>query len=64
MKKIILLLIAVATLSTGCKKDYTCICKANGNTASTSTIHATKSTATSDCNSLSSNGNGLSCSIQ
>ncbi|HTA62441.1 MAG TPA: hypothetical protein VK835_08295 [Bacteroidia bacterium] len=65
MKKVILVLVLAAGLFTSCKKDYTCVCKANsGTTASTLTIHATKSTATSDCNALSSNGNGLACAIQ
>lgn len=65
MKKITLSLVVVAALATGCKKDYTCVCKANsGTTVSTTTIHATSSTATADCNSMSSSGNGLSCAIQ
>jgi len=64
MKKLIFLSVVFATLFTSCKKDYTCVCKSNGNTVSTTTIHATKSTATSDCSALGSNGNGLSCSIQ
>ncbi|HXU27162.1 MAG TPA: hypothetical protein VN698_08010 [Bacteroidia bacterium] len=65
MKKIILSLIVVAAFATSCKKDYTCVCKSNsGTTASTITIHATKSTATADCNAYSSSGNGLSCTIQ
>jgi len=65
MKKIILSLAVVVALSTGCKKDYNCVCKSNsGTTVSTTTIHATSSTATTDCNSLSSSGNGISCAIQ
>jgi hypothetical protein len=65
MKKIIISLVVIAALSTSCKKDYTCVCKSNsGTTVSTTTIHATSSTASYDCNAMSSNGNGLSCAIQ
>ena len=52
-------------LWTSCKKDYMCVCKSNSGTiASTTTFHATKSTATANCNAMSSSGNGLSCAIQ
>ena len=65
MKKIILTLVVVAAFATSCKKDYTCVCKSNsGTTVGTTTIHATSSTAKSDCSSMSSSGNGLSCAIQ
>ena len=65
MKKIILSLVVVASFATSCTKDYTCVCKSNsGTVVSTMTIHATKSAATTSCNSYSSNGNGLACTIQ
>jgi hypothetical protein len=64
-EKIILSLVVIAALSTSCKKDYTCDCKSNsGTVSSTTTIHATKSTATANCDAMSSSGNGLSCAIQ
>ena len=65
MKKIILSLSVIAALFTSCKKDYTCVCKSNsGTVSSTTVIHATNSKATSDCNAMSSSGNGLYCAIQ
>lgn len=58
-------IIAIAALSASCKKDYACVCTSSGTTVSTTVFHATKSTATSDCNAMSSSGNnGKSCSIQ
>jgi len=51
MKKAIFLIIVVA-ISSSCKKDYTCVCTSSGTTISTTVIHATKSTATSDCNAM------------
>lgn len=66
MKKsfsIITVLVIVALSS--CKKDYTCVCTSSGTTVSTTTIHATKSNATSQCSAMSSSGNnGKTCSIQ
>ena len=65
MKKIILSVAVIAALSTSCKKDYTCVCKSNsGTVSSTYMFHATKSTATANCDAMSSSGNGLSCAIQ
>ena len=43
MKKIILLLIAVTTLSTACRKDYSCTCSnpaSTGYTANTTVVKA------------------------
>jgi len=64
MKKIILSLIVVAAVSTSCKKDYTCACKSNGVTVSTTTINGTQSTATAACSANGTNNNAYVCTIQ
>ena len=69
MKKI-LLIVAVAGLAmTSCKKDYTCECTTSGSGTSISTsttIHDTKSNATTACEAGSSSVGGfaVTCKIK
>lgn len=50
MKKILLLGSLGLIVLASCKKDYTCTCKWNGLSYSTSTINDTKKNAESKCN--------------
>lgn len=50
MKKILLLGSLGLIVFASCKKDYTCTCKANGVSYSTTTINDTKKNAESKCN--------------
>jgi hypothetical protein len=61
MKKVILSLVVVAALSS-CKKDYTCTCTGGGLSVST-TIHDTKSSATTACTAHNNSASSVTCTI-
>lgn len=59
MKKLMLIAVAAFAAFTfsSCAKDYSCVCAdASGTTVSTSTIHSTKSKATTACSGLNQAG--------
>ena len=66
MKKLVLAFGLGLFLLASCKKDYTCACKIDGQTVSTSVINDTKKNAETLCNEGDANILGVvqDCSIQ
>jgi hypothetical protein len=66
MKKV-LLIAAVGIFSfASCKKDYTCVCKSNGTTWATYTVHETKKKSKEACeaNNAAWASYNASCAIE
>jgi predicted small secreted protein len=66
MKKLLVLaVVAGAFTMTSCKKNYTCVCTANGTSSEVTTpTKVSKATAKTWCEAYNTTGSGVSCKLK